>query len=493
MDSICAEIEALGQSPTDEQLYNVLSKILRKEFKYFLRKTFYHLHPDGEFLQGMHIDIMSDYAQSMVTGENKRLIVNIPPRYLKSICFSVALPAWILGLFPSAKIIVASYSKALSHKHSEDCRFVMESDWYQYIFPHTRLAKKSNSVSKFMTTERGFRFAGSINSTLTGEGADYIIVDDPQTPAQAASSKYQNKVNDWFKQTLMSRLNDKENGRIALVMQRLHPKDLTGELMDGQHKDRWHHVALQAIAEDDRKVCVRGKEYMIKSGSILNGAQMNKNILHAIKIDIGLNGFQAQYQQDPYSINNGVIKEKWIKRYSKMPSQWDAVVQSWDFAVKTDANKHDYSVCSTWGLLNGSYYLIDVFRDQLEYPYLSRKVQEIADKFSPSTIIIEDKATGQQIIQEMRYHGGYNIIGVNPRYDKTTRVMLSSVAFEKGEVVFPKYAPWLNDLEEEIFTFPNSKHDDQIDTITQLILWKNNIAKGNAFVGSNEEGRMRTL
>ncbi|MFK8040358.1 MAG: hypothetical protein AB8B67_03380 [Rickettsiaceae bacterium] len=171
----------------------LLFAILRKDFASFINKVFNTINPGLVFETNWHIDLIAEYLQAIQNGQIKRLIINIPPRNLKSICVSVAWPAWLLGHNPSKRIIVASYSQILSIKHSLDCRLILSSKWYQNIFPKTILSKSHNQKSKFLTTENGFRFATSIGGSVTGEGGDVLIVDDPHNPFHIRSDKMRSK------------------------------------------------------------------------------------------------------------------------------------------------------------------------------------------------------------------------------------------------------------------------------------------------------------
>ncbi|MGX6960722.1 MAG: hypothetical protein ACIPMY_05910 [Rickettsia endosymbiont of Pentastiridius leporinus] len=210
----------------------LLNSILRQDFPSFIIKAFNTINPGAEYYPSKHINIISDYLTAVQNGDINRLIINIPPRSLKSICVSVAWTAFLLGIDPTKRIMVASYSQILSIKHSLDCRFILNSDWYKELFPNTILSKTHNQKSKFLTTANGFRFATSIGGSVTGEGGDVLIIDDPHNPTQIHSYKLRRKAIDWFEQTFVSRLNNRNKGAIILVMQRLHSDDLAGYLLN---------------------------------------------------------------------------------------------------------------------------------------------------------------------------------------------------------------------------------------------------------------------
>lgn len=446
---------------------NITIDIIPKCFKSFLVKAFHTLNPGTKFEDNWHLDLIIEYLKSVESTDTKRLIINIPPRSLKSTLISVAWPAWILGHHPNKRIIVASYSQSLSLKHSIDCRSIINSDWYKIAFPDVCLMKGANVKHKFLTNKHGFRFATSVLGTLTGEGADVIIVDDPHTPLQAASTVERKRAIDWYDQTLCTRLNNKKFGAIVLVMQRLHQDDLTGHLLG---KKIWTHLKIPAIATKDHVYSINGKKIVYKKGQFLHPLRETSNEITNAKLELGSFAFNAQYMQEPVVDTNSLINPDWIKRYKKIPTEYAMCVQSWDCAIKIKS-ANDYSVCTTWYKINNQYYLIDVFREKLKFLNLKAAVLRLQKEFNAEIILIEDKASGQSLIQELESKDDLSVIGVNPHKDKETRFLSIISMFESGKVVFPENAIWLAELEEELFSFPQVKHDDQVDSLTQFLKW----------------------
>jgi len=461
--------------------YKILHKIIATSPKSFFIKVFNTLHPCTKFEDNWHIDLLLEHLLAAEQGRITRLIINIPPRTLKSICISVFWPAWILAKNPSAKIIAASYSQALSYKHSHDCRIVLLSEWFKKYFPKTTLKQGISNKAKLGTTRHGFRFATSIGGTMTGEGADFIIIDDPQTPAQALSANSRNKVVTWFEQTLMSRLNNKESGVVVLVMQRLHMEDLAGHLLQ---KGGWTLLNLPMIAEKDEFWHFGNAQYKRKKGELLHFVRDNKETIARLRHDLGEYAFNAQYQQSPVHLQSQFIKREWLHYYQEhtIKQKEMTIYQSWDCAIKAKES-HDYTVCCTIGRLDDKYYVLDMFRKKLEYPYLKKTVIRLYDQFKPCAILIEDKVSGQQLIQELgavsqnglpENIGCSNrlpIIPVNTKYDKITRLFLTSQIFESKSVFLPTNTTWAKQFEDELMQFPHGRYDDQVDAITQLLLW----------------------
>jgi len=384
-----------------------------------------------------------------VVRKIKRLIVNMPPRALKSHAVSVAFVAWLLGHDPTRQIICASYGQELADKHARDCRTLMASSFFIKLFPKARLSPDKQAVNDFMTTEQGFRMSTSVTGVLTGRGADVIILDDPLKPEEALSETRRNSVNDWYSNTLLSRLNNKETGVIIIVMQRLHQDDLVGHVME---QGNWDVLSFPAIAEEDETHIIEspwGKRTLQrKAGEILQPERESKFTLDIIRKNTGEYDFASQYQQSPMPLGGAIIKTQWLRYYDlgKLPERFTSVLQSWDTANKS-GDLNDFSVCTTWGVFNGFYYLLHVFRQRLNYPDLKRAVQDQAQRehayLQPAnTILIEGKASGTQLIQDLQAEGVLHVTSYDPPpgSDKLIRLYSQSAEFENGRVLLPSSA-----------------------------------------------------
>ena len=315
--------------------------------------------------------------------------------------------------------------------------------------------------------------ATSVGGVLTGRGADFLILDDPMKPDEALSDPRRQAVNDWYDNTLLSRLNDKVNGCIIIIMQRLHQDDLVGHALE--HGD-WTVLNLPAIAEVDETfeiVDIFGKKIWKREvGNPLHAERESLEMLKATRARIGDYNFSSQYQQNPIPLGGAMVKSNWLMTYETLPpmSECNYVVQSWDTANKS-GELNAWSVCTTWGIWNDRYYLIDVYRKRLDYPSLLNAAAELNDRFKPRTIVIEDKASGIQLIQDLKYRGLRNIHPYAPPSgtDKIMRLHAQTDVFEQGLVYLPKQAPWLDDYRAELLGFPGSKFADQVDSTAQAI------------------------
>lgn len=445
--------------------HDFLEAILRRDFVSFIGKAFNSINPGSEYQHNWHIELIAEYLEAVRNGHIKRLIINMPPRALKSVCINVAWPCWLLGQDPSCRIISASYSQVLSVKHSLDSKIIIESSWYKQSFPATKISKKHNQKSKFLTTQNGFRFATSVGGSITGDGGDILIIDDPHNPTQINSKKFRDKAINWFEQTFVTRLNNKNTGAIVLVMQRLHQEDLSAHLISN---GGWEMLKIPAMADEQIKYSIANKEYIYNKGDLLNINLDQLEFLQKLEHEIGSRNFAAQYMQSPVSVDYNLIKLEDMSFYQDAPTDFEYYAQSWDTAIKV-SDDADYSVCSSFGYKDGYYYLLDLKREKMSYPDLKINIEQLAKKYQPKHILIEDKASGQSVIQDLRSAGYINIIPIKPKLDKITRFASAIPFIQSGKILFPKNAVFNRFLYSELLSFPNSKNDDIVDSISQFI------------------------
>ena len=443
--------------------------MLRTHLSSFIAKSFHTIDPNTRYLSNWHIDAIAEYLEATRRSEITRLLINMPPRALKSVCVSVAWPAWLLGHDPSTRIMAASYSQQLALRHALDTRLILGTPWFARLFPQLHLAHGQNEKHKFVTTQRGFRFATSVGGTATGEGGDVLIVDDPLNPAQACSAIERHHANQWFDQTFATRLNDKAKGRIVVVMQRLHTEDLSAHLLN---KGGWEHLCLPAIADAPTLLQVGRWQHIRAAGDILHPQREDAMLLQRAQRELGSFAFAAQYQQAPILRDGGMIEADWLHYYDNAPaaSHCERVVQSWDTAIKAQAH-HDASVCITVGEYDGRHYVLDVLSIRAEYPLLRRTIIEHAQQWQPHALLIEDKASGQSLLQDLRKDTPLPVIARMPKGDKVTRVAAITPLIESGVLLLPRHAPWMSDFVAELLNFPHAAHDDCVDALSQYLNW----------------------
>jgi hypothetical protein len=346
------------------------TRILQRDFLSFAHRAFVELNPQTPLSIAPHLEVIASKLEACRHGYIRRLVINLPPRQLKSHLASIAFPAWWLGHNPAGHIICASYGQDLAEKMARDCRRIMASPWYKALF-RAKLADRQ-AVHDFATTAQGTRMATSVGGVLTGRGADLIIIDDPLKPDEALSDSRRKAVNEWYDHTLLSRLNDKATGCIIIIMQRLHQDDLVGHVVE---QEKWEVVAFPAIAEEDEAHLIESPlgRYLFrrKVGDALHAHRESADTLAHIRQTVGEYVFASQYQQNPTPLGGAMVRTKWLRFYDpgECPARFDEVVQSWDTANKS-TELSDYSVCTTWGVDDERYYLLDLYRARLNYPDL---------------------------------------------------------------------------------------------------------------------------
>jgi len=448
-----------------------LRAVLRSDLDSFVWKCFVTILPRTRYQPNWHIEAIVYQLMRVHHSEIARLLINQPPRSLKSLCVSVAYVAWLLGHDPARRIIVVSYSNELAAELHRQFRMVIDAPWYRCLFPAMQVVKDTGT--ELVTSAGGSRYATSVGGTLTGRGADLIIVDDPLKAEEAMSESARRRVIDWFGGTLVSRLNDKERGPIIVIMQRLHEDDLAGHLLE---HGNWQHLDLPAIAIEDGTILIGpDKPFVRRVGDVLHPERESHAALDRIKAEIGSLRFSAQYQQRPVPVAGNLIKRDWFRFYNEAPEPGpgDRIVQSWDIATMI-GETNDYSVCTTWRMVKSDYYLLDVFRGRLSYPDLRRKVVALCARYNADTIVIEDAGPGMQLLQDLHHDlpaGMPRPIGAKPDGSKMDRMLAQSAKIEAGHVHLPKQADWLASFLLELLAFPHGRQDDQVDSVSQLLNW----------------------
>jgi predicted phage terminase large subunit-like protein len=448
-----------------------LDAILRSDSYAFVQKTFTIVSAGHTFLPNWHIEAISYALTRVMSGEIKRLIITVPPRSLKSICTSVAFPAFVLGHDPTRRIICVSYSEALAKKHANDFRAVMQSQFYRRLFPKTRISKAKDTELEVMTTARGYRYTTSVGGTLTGRGGNLLIIDDPLKPQDALSDLARENLNQWYAKTLLTRLDNKAEDAIVVVMQRLHMDDLVGHLLE---QGGWTELNLPAIAEIEEFVPLGpGKAHHRRPGDVLHPEREPAPILEELKRSMGSADFSAQYQQQPVPPGGNLIKWSWFPVYDELPMRdvGDKTIVSWDTAMSA-GELSDYSVCVVLQVKGETAYILDVVRERLEFPDLRRKIVEVHRRWRNYTngyaLLIEDKGSGTSLIQDLK-RDRIHAVKVKPTVEKILRMNAHTARIEAGSVHVPRQASWLEDCRAEILAFPASRYDDQIDALSQAL------------------------
>jgi hypothetical protein len=378
----------------------ILDAICRTDFVSFTQKAFQILSPTKIFRMNFHIEALAYILELVRQGKLKRVIINLPPRSLKSLMTSVAWPAFVLGHDPSKHIVVVSYGTDLANTLANQFRTVIDSSSYKRLFPLMQPGMK-NTESEVTTAQNGYRFATSIDGALMGRGGDFLIIDDPLKPADAFNDARRSYVNNWFTNTLLTRLDDMTTSAIIVVMQRLHVDDLTGALL--RWSNDWVLLSLPAIAEVDQSVQIGpDKVHQLRAGDLLHPERTPRAELE-VRRALDPETFAAHYQQSPVPPGGLIIQRSWLRFYEVLPPRnaSSVLLQSWDTANKISGD-NDWSVCTTWLIQDGNYYLIDVLRERLDYPSLRQRAIAHARACRADKIVVEEAGIGASLVQELQ-------------------------------------------------------------------------------------------
>jgi len=422
------------------------------------------------FIAGRHHSIMADAFERVANGELKRLIVNMPPRHTKSEFASYLFPAWFLGKYPEKKIIQTAHTAELAVGFGRKVRNLINQDDFQQVFPGISLSSDSKAAGRWNTNKRGDYFAIGVGGAVTGKGADVLIIDDPHSEQEAALGAYNpevyDKVYEWYTSGPRQRL--QPGGAIIVVMTRWSVRDLTGSIMKSatqrEGADDWEIIELPAI---------------MPSGDPLWPEFWPLDQLEALKAELPVSKWSAQYQQDPTAEEGALIKREWWQEWEKdSPPPCEAIIQSWDTAfLKTQ--RADYSACTTWGVFNypneqgetvPNLILLDAYKEKLEFPDLKRAAYDKYWEYEPDQMVVEKKASGAPLIFELRAMG-IPVTEFTPSrgQDKIARVNAVSDLFASG-VIWAPPTRWAEEVIEECAAFPAGEHDDLVDSTTQALL-----------------------
>lgn len=451
----------------------------KRSFHLFAKESFKVLHNGQELIDNWHIkylcDILQIEAERIVNHEprTKHLLINVPPRTLKSELVNVFFSVYLWTLDDSVQFISSSYASTLSVALSVQARRLILSDWFIKHYPNIELARDEKQKTKFSTPNNGLRYATSTGGSVTGMGGDVIVIDDPQNPQHARSDKERDNANAFFNETLRSRLNNPSHGMFIVIMQRLHENDLTGMLLSLE-PDEWNHICLPA--ELSPSVFPSHLREFYTDGLLFH-QRLSKNVLDSFKIGLGSYGYSGQYMQLPSPAEGGILKRDWFKtnRLPLLDNKENPVKITWDFFIDsayTDKSYNDATAIMCCGYINNNIYIKEVKAVRLEFPELIQEIKSftsINGYSNSSRIFIEPKASGKSITQQLRRETGLNVIEDKPpTQDKVSRVAAVSPVIESGRV-FLNDGRYIDSFLDECAAFPNGSHDDQVDVLVMAL------------------------
>tara|TARA_R100001510_G_scaffold16565_1_gene13963 strand:+ start:1004 stop:2548 length:1545 start_codon:yes stop_codon:yes gene_type:complete len=452
----------------------------KDSFLHFIAMFAPTLVPD--WLMGRHIHVIADRLQKVETGEIKRLMVFLPPRSSKSVICSKLFPAWYIGKHPQSEILTVSHSDQLASDFGRSVRDLVNYDLFNTVFPSVTLRSDVRAAGKWKTNQGGTYYAAGVRSQIAGRGAHIAILDDVMSEEDSFSETGRRYVKEWYPSGLRTRI--MPNGSIVIINTRYHEDDLCGWLLRQESQvelqNKWEVIKIPAWVDESSSKLLglpEGSSYFPewKPTSIL------KNDEEEIKASNGSRYWESLYMQNPVPDEGGLIKKKWVKWWEyEEPPACSYIIQTYDtaFSTKTTA---DYSVIQTWGIFEemevdsrgaenwvSKLILLGNERGRFDYPTLRAKAQELYEFHQPDVCIIEKKASGQSLIQDMR-RAGLPVLDYIPDRDKTARVYAATPMMEAGRVMLPKGHDWSDSLYSEMITFPNARHDDQVDAMTMAI------------------------
>lgn len=447
---------------------DIHDRMTRLDYPAYISRVMATLEPGTRYEPNWHIDVIARLLERVRAGECRRLMINVPPRGLKTMLISVGFSAWILGHDPTRRIMCVTYNADVAKAQAALFGRLVSSEWYKRVFPECRPIVPNRQM-EWQTSMGGYRLATSIDGSVLGRGADYIILDDPNKGQEIYSKVARDKVKNSYDHTISTRLNHPRESAILCIMQRLHDDDLAGHMM---RQEEFEVVRIPATAvEHEHWDLGHGQTWQRAPGDLLQASRMGQAELDRQRIKMGDRAFDAQYQQQPVPDDGVVIRRGWLHYYEEPAKDYIVRLASWDTA-STLSEDADWSVGTVWGLVEEEIHLLHVERVRLEAPELVKRIEEIHRTFAVDHTLIEDGDFGRGIAQHL--HRSSKVLRpslVKPTIDKLARMQARSVMFETGKVFFPREASWLPLYLDELLGFPHRTHDDQVDSTSQALDW----------------------
>jgi predicted phage terminase large subunit-like protein len=488
MNEVCLDLSRLTVREREEyfQIKRQLSRIDASEsMSEFAKQAWPTIEPNEPFVHGWHMDAIADHLSAVKAGQIRNLLITIPPRHTKSTQVSVMFPAWVWTDQPWAKFLFASHAHSLSERDSVKCRRLVESDWYRKEFGiRWKLRADQNTKLRFDNSEGGYRIATSVGGAVVGEGGDYIVVDDAHKPMEVYSDTMRDGVLKWWDVEFSTRANNPKTVRKIVIMQRLHENDLVGHLLE---KGGWEHLCLPAEFDSARKrkaTSIGWTDPRKDDGELLWPVRVGASELAELKRDLG-DAASGQLDQDPAPAKGSVFQADWWRYWTKLPDQFDVVVQSWDLTFDKK-KKSDWVVGGVWGKLGADKYLLHRVREKMgfieqiealiamteAYPQAIAKYIEQAANAAALIAVLQSKIPG--------------LIPIVPLGSKEMRARACAPQVKSGNVYLPHptIAPWVVNFVDEHAKFPKGANDDQVDMTSQALMQLHQTMTYNFSIGS---------
>ena len=442
----------------------------------FFRQSWHILEPATPLIWNWHLEAICDHVQALLEGRlaKRNLLINVPPGSAKSRIVSVAAPAWMWLRRPTWRVLAASGNPRVTTRDSLQTRLLVESRWYRRTFriPWS-LAEDANTKQLFHNSARGFRGAVTAGQRITGDRADALLVDDPLDATDAYSKSSRDSVLGWFDQAFANRLNDLRTGTRCIIAQRLHQEDLPGHLL-AREPDEWETLIIPMEWEDSqrRTTSLGWTDPRKAEGELMFPERFPAAIVAQERVRLGNSGYAGQHQQRPSAAEGEIFKRGFFSFYKPTDTlpRFERRWQSFDTAFK-EREESDYSVGFEFGKSDKRIFVLDRVRDRLSYPALKARIQEWATRSHPDAVLIEDKASGQSLVQDLKASTALPVVAVAVDGDKVARAHTVVPTYEAGVILLPEGAHWLDEFLEELHAFPRSAHDDQVDAFVQGVRW----------------------
>lgn len=455
-------------------LRRIRAEKAKRKLSEFVKQAWAIVEPGKELIWNWHLDAICDHVQALLEGRlgKKNLLINVPPGSMKSTIVSVCAPAWWWLHQPGWRGIFASGSDSVAMRDSIKCRDILDSDWYRRLFqPEWRWARDQNAKGHFKNTRQGFRMALTAGAKVTGDRADGLFVDDPLDAQEAYSKAARDQKLIWWDQAFANRLNNASTGTRCVIMQRLHEEDLAGHVLELE-ASQWELLLIpQEWEESARRTTSLGwTDPRTQEGELMFPARFPEKDLVLERARLGSSGYAGQHQQRPAAKEGEIFKRGFVQFYDPavpLP-EFRRRVMSWDTAFK-EKTQNDPSAGLVGAEADRGIYLLDHVAERMSYPALKEKAKTWGAAHHPSALLIEDKASGQSLIQELQLETSLPVVPVQVDTDKVARAWACVPTWEARRIFLPKDAPWVDGFLTELYTFPKAAHDDQVDAFTQLV------------------------
>lgn len=453
-----------------ELLVEKHARILAKDLRRYARDAWPIVEPATEFIPNWHIDAICDHLTAVSRGEIRNLLITMPPRHMKSLTVCVLWPTWEWTSNPALRFLFASYGEDLAIRDSLKCRRIVESTWYQERWGHrVSIARDQGQKTRFDNAASGYRIATGVGGKATGEGGDRLVVDDAHKIMEAESDQVRKGVLDWWDAEMSTRGNNPNTVAKVVVGQRVHENDLPGHLIE---LGGWEHLNLPEEYEAGsakRSTSIGFSDPRTEEGELLWPTRFGPEVIKEAKL-MGSYRYSALFQQRPAPAGGGVFKRAWWKFFTAWPTEYDQMIQSWDLAFK-DLGTSDYVCGGVLASRGGDFYVLDVIKDQLDFPASCKAIETLSAKWPQAhRKLVEDKANGPALIAQLK-HRVPGLTPVEPRGNKDQRASAASPFVESGNVYLPdpSLAPWVEDFIAELAAFPKGANDDQVDMFSQAM------------------------